>query len=198
MINNFELIKPLLKFENENDFYFVQILKRKKENPEQEGNSRVIKTYYITSQEYLEEKFKEMIILADLNNARVYINLNKRNFEKCALKTAQLILEQCINKDYKACKNAFDSICGRYSSDDDKKWVVDVDTKIMDVGIIRCINYQCEPISTSTLGANKIYVKIPTKNGFHLITTPFNCKTFNDKYPDIDVHKNNPTLIYIS
>ena len=33
-INNLNLIKPLLKWEDPNDFYFIQILKRKKDNPE--------------------------------------------------------------------------------------------------------------------------------------------------------------------
>ena len=38
---------------------------------------------------------------------------------------------------------------------------------------------------------------IPTKNGYHIITKPFNLKQFKDKYSDIDVHKNNPTILYI-
>ena len=33
MVNNFELIKQHLTFLNERSFYFVQIIKRKKENP---------------------------------------------------------------------------------------------------------------------------------------------------------------------
>ena len=44
---------------------------------------------------------------------------------------------------------------------------------------------------------SKIYAYIPTKNGYHIITKPFNLKQFKDKYPDIDVHKNNPTILYI-
>jgi len=34
MIDNFEQIKKLLTFETEDDFYFGQILQRKKEHPE--------------------------------------------------------------------------------------------------------------------------------------------------------------------
>ena len=33
MINNFNLIKPLLDFNSEDDFYFLQILQRKKDHP---------------------------------------------------------------------------------------------------------------------------------------------------------------------
>jgi hypothetical protein len=37
---------------------------------------------------------------------------------------------------------------------------------------------------------------IPTKNGYHLITERFDVKEFAEKYPDIDIQKKNPTLLY--
>lgn len=52
MIDNIELILPFLKFESKDDFYYLQILQRKKENPQLGSNSRVIKNYYISSQEF--------------------------------------------------------------------------------------------------------------------------------------------------
>jgi len=55
MIDNLDKIKPLLNFESEDDFYYLQILQRKKENPELGSNSRVIKNYYIKSVEELEK-----------------------------------------------------------------------------------------------------------------------------------------------
>lgn len=33
MVDNLRLILPFLKFESEDDFYYLQILQRKKENP---------------------------------------------------------------------------------------------------------------------------------------------------------------------
>lgn len=32
--------------------------------------------------------------------------------------------------------------------------------------------------------------------GAHLITNAFDVAGFTKKYPDIDIHKNNPTLLY--
>ena len=49
-----------------------------------------------------------------------------------------------------------------------------------------------EPYSMDT----KYITNIPTKSGWHIITTPFNLQQFKEKYPNIDVHKNNPTLLY--
>ena len=37
MIDNLELIKPLLSFSTGDDFYYLQILRRKKENPDDIG-----------------------------------------------------------------------------------------------------------------------------------------------------------------
>jgi hypothetical protein len=37
---------------------------------------------------------------------------------------------------------------------------------------------------------------IPTKNGFHFITKRFDVMEFKKHYPDIDIAKKNPTLLY--
>ena len=47
MVNNFKQISDLLKFDTEDDFYYCQILKRKKEHAELGRNSVVVKTYYM-------------------------------------------------------------------------------------------------------------------------------------------------------
>jgi len=39
MINNFDLLSKFITPETEDDFWFVQILKRKKEHPELKSNS---------------------------------------------------------------------------------------------------------------------------------------------------------------
>ena len=44
---------------------------------------------------------------------------------------------------------------------------------------------------------NPIIDIFETVNGFHVITKPLNYyKTFKDKFPEIEIHKNNPTLLY--
>jgi hypothetical protein len=37
---------------------------------------------------------------------------------------------------------------------------------------------------------------IPTKGGVHIITRPFNLNKFKSQYPEIDVHRDNPTCLY--
>jgi hypothetical protein len=44
---------------------------------------------------------------------------------------------------------------------------------------------------------DKIEKVIKTKNGFHLITCKFNVMEFKKLYPDVDIQKKNPTLLYL-
>lgn len=57
MIDNFDLISELLEFPHSDSFYFVQILQRKKDHAGPLGgsnnNSRLIKAYFIESEEKL-------------------------------------------------------------------------------------------------------------------------------------------------
>jgi len=194
MVDNFNTINKLLKFDNDNEdvFYFAQILKRKKEHPELGSNSYVVKTYYIKSLDDLEFYKGEMICLANFHDARVCINLNRRSFERMAFHTMRKVADQIMNKDFKSVRAAYNSVCGEYSQESDKLWILDIDTigrKVND--ILLYIERECQPIG------NKYISTIPTKNGFHLITKPFNLSEFKQKYPDIEVHKNNPTILYI-
>lgn len=196
-IDNKSLIIPLLEFPHKEIFYFCQVLQRGKDNPHLKvSNSRVIKTYYITSVEKLEENYEEMKKLAEVFNARVYINLNPRNFEKAAFKVLQKIADQMMNKDFYNVRKAYDSICGEYHSEIDKRWLLDIDS--FDLMLVDNIQGLIEEIQRKVEKQknNKVLARIPTKNGYHLITNPFNIEEFK-KYANIfELHKNNPTVLY--
>ena len=202
-INNLEIIKSLLKWEDQNDFYFVQILIRRKDNPNNKSNSSVIKSYYISSMESLEKLFPEMILLAKLYNARVYINLNRRNYEKLAFQMLKKITDCIINKDFKNVKRSYDAVCGAYSNErETKKWIVDIDG----------VNLQQEELihAKITESGGVVYIKMPTVNGIHFITSTFNTYNFAKEMGDLKEHvlfdalempeikKNNPSLLYYS
>jgi hypothetical protein len=190
MIDNFDQIQDLLTFDGEDDFYFAQILKRKKEHAELGSNSYVVKVYYIKSKEDLEKNKGEMICLANFHNARVYINLNKRSFERNCYHTLKKITDQIMNKDFKSARKAYNSVCGLYANGD-KSWVVDIDEKG------RAANEILKTIDNIQPEGNKLIAIVDTKNGVHLITKPFNLQDFHQIYPGIDVHRNNPTVLFI-
>jgi len=194
MIDNFEQIKQYLTFDSSDDFYYVQIIQRRKENPELKTNNYMVKSYTITSADYLDMKKKEIVTLCELHNARAYINLNKRSFEKCAYHSMKKLTDVILAKSFGSDKKVFDSVASAYSSDKEKKWLIDVDDMEFPSPLMMAhIEHNCKPYDP-----DKIIGVIKTLNGCHLITKPFNIVQFREKYPDVEVKKNSPTLLYYS
>ena len=193
MINNLEQISKLLKFEDENEFYFIQVIQRKKEVADLGRNNRVIKIYYVYSLDKLEKYKEEIIDLCELFNARAYIHLNRRNSKVISFEMMELLATNIKNSHFNQLHNLYNSVCGQHHSDKDKTWIIDIDDKNRDY--IEEISDTLFPIQPA---GEKIISIIETKNGFHLITKPFNSQKFGEIYPEISLHKNNPTILYIS
>lgn len=191
-IDNFDKIRNLLRFTSEDDFYHLQILRRKKENPDLGSNSEVVKTYYIDSIDYLNHKEEQIKQLCDITNARAYINLNKRSYKKVAFSLLEKVANQMKNGDFRSVRKVYESVCGNQTPEG--IWIVDVDTKDFKQIKIICNDIKnCEP--------NKREFKhieiVETLNGYHIISKPFNVQEFKKLHPDIDIQKNNPTILYI-
>jgi hypothetical protein len=197
MIDNFEIINTLLDFPRPNSFYFLQVLKRKKENPDLKSNSVVVNNFYLYDKNDLYKLKDRVIEDCTKNNARAYINLNVLDLEKVGLFTLNKITELIIKGDYKAIKNAYASTCGSHHSEENKRWVIDIDTHDRDYinGVRREIEQLQSEIKNNQY---KILAEVPTKNGFHIITNPFRLDKFKQKFPEIETHKNNPTILFIS
>jgi hypothetical protein len=193
MVDVFEQIKHLLVFEDKDDFYYLQILQRKKENKELGANSRVIKNYYIKNLGYFEEKYDEIKGLCNIFNARAMLRLNKRSFSKVAFKSLQNIANSMSNGEYEFIQKSYDRACGDGHNDKNKKWIIDIDGEIIENNI----NEMLSVINEVKPDGEKLIVRLPTKNGIHLIVKPFNTAVFRDKYPNIDIHKDNPINLYI-
>lgn len=194
MIDTLELIKPLLIFESKDDFYYLQILQRKKENPQLGSNSRVIKNYYIDSLHKLEKVYDEIKQLCVVFNARAMLRLNKRSYSKVAFKNMVNIANSMSNNEFSFIQKSYDRACRNGHNDKFKKWIIDIDSdNITDDYIEELLSV----IDCSKPSGNKFIIKLPTKNGIHLITYPFDLRVFRDKYPEIDIHKDNPINLFI-
>ena len=193
MIDNIEIIKQLLNFEDENDFYMLYIFKRKKDQPEGEKDNRqsvrTIRSYCISSLEQLEKKYEEIKLLCETFKARAYIHVQKQNHKDVALEML-IELANRIKSGVHKQQNLFDSVVGQLKTQE-KRWIIDVDdtdTKEL-VGITEVI-HKARP------EGDKLEACVPTKNGYHLITKRFDVKMFQSVYPNIDIQKKNPTLLY--
>ena len=191
----------MLDFQSEDDYYMLQVIKRRKENPDMEVGERVLRTVYVTSLEKLNKIWNDLTTLAEQNNARVYINLNVKSMKKTSMLAMKELAGRVMDDNFKGAYHIFDSAAGQCGATRDKKWIVDLDEKDVEfdfvnyVGILtKCID-KCEPSKQHVLE------KITTLNGVHLITNPFNINEFREKLEERgfhcpDIHKNNPTLLY--
>jgi len=194
MIDNLEIIKSLLNFTDAGDFYMLYVFKRKKDQPEGEKDNhqsvRTIKTYCIESIDHLERRYDEIKQLCEMFKARAYIHVQKQNHFDVSL-NMMVDLAQRIQNGQHNQKGLFDSVVGQIKTKE-KRWIVDVDTKdIQELRNIQVTINRCKPEGPKTK-----YV-IPTKNGFHLITERFDVMEFKKQYPEVDIQKKNPTLLYL-
>lgn len=192
MIDNIELIKPLLNFKDPGDFYMLYVFKRKKDQLDDKSNHqsvRTIKTYCVDSIDYLEKRYDEIKQLCEVFRARSYIHIQKQNHMDVSLEM-MITLAERIKSGQHIQKHLFDSVVGQLKTHE-KRWIVDADTK--DVNIISSIALSIELCRPE---GNKIEAIIPTKNGVHLITSRFDVLQFKKQFPEIDIQKKNPTLLY--
>jgi len=192
MINNFELIKKLLDFSDSDKFYFIQIFKRRKDNPELEKNTKVIDSFYVYSESQFDSLSSKIIDLCDRNNARAYIRLNRRSDKKIALNVLSKLATRIVNNEFKV-RDLYDSVAGETHSEENKTWVVDVDYELTNyIHVVETI------VMSLQREINRVPIchHIPTKTGIHLITGPFNIQAFNNHGMNIDIHKDGPTLLY--
>lgn len=197
-IDNFNI--GALWFDNlsdQGDFFFVQVIQRNKEcNVNSKGN--IIKDYHFFDKETFLSKKKEIITLCKAFNARAYFWVNPRSCKEIQygiIKEALEALELGTHKLFKCVSKAIGKKrCNKYKS----KWIMDFDTK--DWSLINKyleIVYKCRPDGV------KVNTFIKTVNGIHVISDPFDLEQFKQnvaiaKLDNIDIHRDNPTLLYYS
>jgi len=199
MTNNFNIIRNFLDFSNPDTYYFLQILKRRKDNPNMDKDMVVIDDVFIYSLEQFNRMEDEIIKTCTAHNARAYFRLNKRSMKKSGMMMLKRVTDLIISENYKAIKNAYSSVSGEFHADEDKKWIVDIDnfdnTKLGQSLRTHAIYQNLEILQRET-NREPLMEIIPTKNGLHIITRPFNLKKFKEMYPDVDVHKDNLVVLF--
>ena len=196
-VDNFDLIKKHIHSSDNGEFYMLQIMRRTKDQKGYDGKHKqsIIKSYFISSVEYLDSKRDEIVGLCEMFNARAYINLNKKSYKQVSLKALEILACKIAHEEYDI-RSLFESACGQTGACDGfKTWIVDFDSKDLDeLDRIKNIIDSIDP-----KGVSKIVETVPTRHGYHLITRPFNKKAFYEMYNEsIDIHDNNPTLVFVN
>jgi hypothetical protein len=195
MINNKEQIKGLLNFSEAGDFYMLYVMKRKKDQPEGEKDNhqsvRVIRSYCIKSTEQLDKRWDEVVMMCEMFKARAYIHVQKQNHKDVSLIMLATLAQRIQDGNHEQ-QGLFDSVVGQLKTYE-KRWVVDIDTtdQLVVVDVAKFIQNL-----RGSRPQNAVEAVIPTRDGYHLITSRFDVMEFKSKYPDIDIQKKNPTLLY--
>lgn len=201
-VDNFKIFQDFFdQLKSSDDFYFVQVIQRKKDGvnlPSYTSGARVIRSFYFyTKEEFLrqEQYIKDM---CKSNNARAYFWVNPRNAVDIACESIKQFSDLIQNGNAKQGVAVYDRVTGASRSNKyDKLWTVDLDSKDD-----KYINQIVELINKCRgKEENKIKHFIPTFNGVHLLTSGFNIEHFKqllaiEQLRNIDIHKNNPSLLY--
>jgi len=201
VVDNFDLLAQKL-FEqplNEDEFYFLQILVRGKDGNAVSRNNknRLVKYYTIYSTNQLYQHKEEIIAICRVDNARAYLHPTKRNAREVANIALELTVHTFISQNWIGFKGMYSTACGKSFVNGDKKYIVDLDDMTLEDkkyhDIVKTI-YELR--GKGGENSDKVFMTVPTKSGYHLVSWPFDIESFHKRYPEVDVHKNNPTLLY--
>lgn len=167
--NNIEKIVKLLDFKTDT-FYYLEILKRKKDNSKIIKDRKIYQRF-ITSLKELREILEDIKILCKIYNARAYISLIPKSNEKFTKECLRAFTDKVCSNNY---KNTFlipEKIvllpqC--INSKEDKFWILDVDEKDKDyvTEFKKCIEKKL----------TNIYEILNTPNGYHFVVDTFNLR----------------------
>ena len=200
IINNLELIAPLLPKNNPEVFCHMQIVCRAKDHKDEKVKEGAIKTYFIRDEEHLRRIMPEVILLCEHYRARAYINVSPKSFGKLQklmlVKLASLVCEGNIQNPRKTLNSAAGVLTSKNPT-----WIIDVDNMPVKDSILNWLDDYFKLDSTlpfcNTREELNLRGIIPTKQGCHLLVRPFNLKEFSSNFPNVDVHKNSMgTLLY--
>lgn len=197
MIDNFELIKSMFYFNEANNmFLHCQIVQRAKDHKPNKVGEGAIKTYFIRSREHLKKLKDEIILLCEHYKARAYINIAGKDFDAMQklmlMKLARNVNENIIQNPRKILNSAAGELKSRMT-----RWIIDIDDLSIKDSILEWLDKEND--NSDHRNGRYLYIRaeIPTVQGCHLITTPFNTKAFNEAFPNVDIHKNSMgTLLY--
>ena len=196
-IDNFNTVAPW--FDNlldQGDFFFVQVMQRNKEKNNVGSSGYVIKDYHFFDKETFLSKKEEITTLCKAFNARAYFWVNPRNCKQVQFEIIREALEAIECNSKKLFKCVSKAIGQRRNTNYKSKWILDFDTKDWNL-----INKYLDLVRECRPCMNKIFYYIPTVNGIHVITLGFDLEQFKQKLAiakldNIDIHKDNPTVLY--
>lgn len=198
-IDNFEVLMQHMDFIDKNDRYIVHILRRPKDCKALTNTlgsneaQRLIRTYYIDNIDYFKSKISAIKELCQSCHARAYLIVSPKDNFDCLLNLGKKLLETIQMQNYSVKPEHLlrQAYCENHKSRR-KQWVIDLDNDSMVERWVEVnfggksfrervwtvddvFNLVRELVAKAEKKPDDVY-KIPTRNGWHIITPPFNVK----------------------
>ena len=165
-------------------FIYTEMLDRAR----QKGNNghRLVKTFYHRSAEEFWEQWPTIKALCDLAQVRACTRLAPRSFRKVGAAFTRMVVEAALTDNFAGMKSLYNRALG--VSPSKKLWLFDVDIP----------DEKSRHYARDLNQAGHLIAAIPSKKGEHLITRPFNVSMPEWQLPpNVGLHKDNPTNLYI-
>lgn len=191
-LDNSKLIAEFVNEVDDNDtFCYTELLDRTKKGGN--NNARLVDTFYHRSREQFWRQWPKIQRACDFYQVRAYTRLAPRSLERVGILHAQLVVEAALTRNYGHQESLYSSACGR-ASPKQKLWLFDVDA----------ITDNTEALAKLLQSSGFLRGRIPSRKGEHLITIPFDPRSFVGNDPngwkawgEVSLHKDNPTNLYI-
>lgn len=175
-------------------FYMVQIMTRTKDTGERPKH---IRTMFVESREYLMSHKDIIVKLCETFNARAYISVNPSSYKTCTTKAFKELADIVENGTYKKLLSLSETLAGKYcAAGEHKRWIVDLDDIKTPEEAKPFIEFILNEYNEGKGKVSGEVLFVPTVNGSHLLVTPFDTRDFKKKWPEIEIHRNNPTILY--
>lgn len=208
-IDNFDALRPIISFEFDMPVvYQIQIIQRRKENPDIKKNAKTLKHFFLYSDDDLDVLRPKIIKLCTDNRARAYLNVEAKSLRAVGHQMINIINHYLYLNQYEPLQNVFVKAYGQDEDDNDlkiktflssivskRRWVLDADDYTRD---------QIEALKSlvqSQLSVQKASTEEPTivrtPNGYHLISEGFNPQVLKGTvFESIEIKKHAPTILY--
>ena len=198
---NFNLAaQKLLKFDERGEFYIVEAICRPKKDGEStllgttNNHTRMIRMCTFYNVESFNRMIDEMVKVCDANNARAYLLPQRRTTYGAMKAIIANALQNIDNAEVNFNRFISSSLCGMHESKH-KRWVFDIDfdcpvlnkwcretytdakvivPSLQCKGMLAFYEHVKERVVKCGSGTADDVVIVPTQNGYHIVTPPFN------------------------
>lgn len=203
VVDNFNLVSQLMTFNSDDDFYFVEIIKRKKDNPNDAFRYRQFITYYwVKSTSHLESLKQEIIDVCNNNNARAYIYMNPRS-AKVVNNYAQVLKARFAQKGkgYGKYRGHEIEVASGQHKDWDSRPISFLDIDSNDENVFKQVHkildaYGIVPMAEYRTPNGGLHILLPDKKARYLDWSMFDGGKQLGQYATVHFNIDSPSLLY--